>query len=395
MIKRMILIVPLCFVLTLTTGCWDRVEIEDRGFVTAIGLDIAERGHGEKHPVYAVTSQLVVPSAVGKNQSQASKSKPFFNLTGKGTSIFEAIRDLSSKTSRTPFYEHNKLIVISDTLAKTGNLESVLDLMLRDPESRRSTTVFISQGKAREVLGVKPPNEKLPSMYIGSMSRNHFKSLRIYPPVKIGDIHKFMLLGQSFALPMIKKVSPKKLVMEGAALIHGQNMKMVGSLGPKETAGLKLLTGRAKDGVLEVEVKGKLIVIEIRGVKQSVQVNLDDPGAPQFKITLHIKGRLAESHLHRNHLQKKVLETIGRKIEKHVTKLTNLTLKKVQNQYKVDVIGLDKFMRNYNFDYYRKVRRNWDSGKNVFAYSKIKVIPKADISGIGIINQSSNYNEVK
>ncbi|HEU5141468.1 MAG TPA: hypothetical protein VFT51_15950, partial [Bacillales bacterium] len=76
MIKRTILTVLLCFVLTLTTGCWDRVEIEDRGFVTAIGLDLVEQGHGDKHPIYAVTSQLVVPSAVGKNQSQSSKSMP-------------------------------------------------------------------------------------------------------------------------------------------------------------------------------------------------------------------------------------------------------------------------------------------------------------------------------
>ncbi|HEX7064697.1 MAG TPA: Ger(x)C family spore germination protein [Bacillales bacterium] len=394
MIKRIMLAVLSCSLFMLT-GCWDRIEIEDRGFVTAIGVDLVHPGSERKHPVYAVTSQLVVPTAVGKNQSQSGQSEPFFNLTGKGESIFEAIRKLSSKTSRTPFYEHNKLIILSEQLAKTGDLESVLDLLLRDPESRRSTTVFVSEGKAREVLGVKPPNEKLPSMYIASMSRNHFKSLHMYPPVKIGDIHRSMLLGQSFALPLIKKMSPKQLKLIGAAVIDGQDMKMVGTLGLKETSGLKLLTGRAKDGVLKVRIKDKLVVVEMISDTQSVQADLRDKQGPKFTITLHIKGRVAESHFHRNHLQAKVLSTIEEKVEKRVKQLTELAIHKVQGQYKTDVIGLDKHMRNYNFDYYQQVRGNWDSGKNIFANSQIKVIPDAKITGIGIINQTSNYNEVK
>ncbi|HEU5138438.1 MAG TPA: Ger(x)C family spore germination protein [Bacillales bacterium] len=394
MIKRGMLGI-LCCSLLMLTGCWDRIEIEDRGFVTAIGIDLAETGSGGKDPVYAVMSQLVVPTAVGKNQSQSGKTKPFFNLTGKGESIFKAIRSLSSKTSRTPFYEHNKLIIFSEQLAKKGDLESVLDLLLRDPESRRSSTVLISKGRASEVLSVKPPNEKLPSMYIGSMSRNHFKNLSMYPPVKIGDIHKLMLLGQSFALPMIEKVSSDQLKMAGAAVIHGENMKMVGTLSPKETRGLKLLTGMAKDGVLKVRIQGKLVVIEMISETQSVQVDLQDKQSPEFKITLHIKGQLAESHLHRDHLQNKVLSTIERKVEKRVKQLASLAVYKVQKQFKTDVIGLDQHMRNYNFDYYQQVRRNWDSGQNIFANSQIKVIPKAEITGIGIINQSSNYNEVR
>ena len=56
MARKKILCFILCFQLVITTGCWDRVELNDRAIWLATGWDV-----GEKEGV-EITGQIVIPS---------------------------------------------------------------------------------------------------------------------------------------------------------------------------------------------------------------------------------------------------------------------------------------------------------------------------------------------
>src|SRR5699024_11667123 len=64
--------------------------------------------------------------------------------------------DLSSLTARQPFYEHLKVIVFSEELAREpGVFESLVDVFIRYHEMRRATRVFISRGNASDILDIR------------------------------------------------------------------------------------------------------------------------------------------------------------------------------------------------------------------------------------------------
>lgn len=121
-------------------GCWDRVEIEERGFVVGIAIDNAQDQQGQTADLsdqaeslrkvrYVVTYQFVNPegmqgggkSSGGKGPGNGESSgQPMFNISTEGKTLLEASRDMVTKASRTPYIEHLKMIIISERIAKEG-----------------------------------------------------------------------------------------------------------------------------------------------------------------------------------------------------------------------------------------------------------------------------------
>ncbi|HEY4392360.1 MAG TPA: Ger(x)C family spore germination protein, partial [Paenibacillus sp.] len=92
MIRRVVVSLVMGCTLFCTTGCWDRVEIDERGFVVGVGIDIpdeqeqgaAEEGNGFAERDYLVTYQLVVPSRLKRAGSSGSSDQSYFNITLRG-----------------------------------------------------------------------------------------------------------------------------------------------------------------------------------------------------------------------------------------------------------------------------------------------------------------------
>lgn len=171
--------------LTLTlflTGCWDRVEIEERGFVVGAGIDLAEDEEAEKGQ-YRLTFQFVIPGGLQAKEGggKGARDAAYFNLSSSANTMFTAARDMSFLTSRSPYLQHLRMILISEELAEKGELANSLDLFLRDHEMRRATKIMVTEGEARQLLDTNPKNEKLPVMYFESTALNPTKSSRIYP----------------------------------------------------------------------------------------------------------------------------------------------------------------------------------------------------------------------
>ena len=65
--------------------CWDRIEIEERGFVVGTALDAAEDGQ------IKLTFQIVVPTQMKGSSGQKNEGgSPFINLSSTADSVFKA-----------------------------------------------------------------------------------------------------------------------------------------------------------------------------------------------------------------------------------------------------------------------------------------------------------------
>jgi spore germination protein len=381
------------------TGCWDRIEMEDRGFVIAVGIDsppktkeAEETGKKEapekprKEKRYSVTYQLVIPGALA---TDAKLKEPVLLLTSEGDSIFETNRMLATRTSRTPFFQHNKIIVVSEKMAKTGELGNVLDFFIRDHEMRRKTMVIVAKGKAREVLEVKPPNETLPAMYLKSVAENTIKSARIFPPVLIGDIHEYLLDTEGYVLPrVVPTPDGKEVKFAGSAVFRGHSNKMVGWLGEEETDGLNFLMDKIEGGLVKIMFKDGLINFEINDSTRDIVTTINDPQKIKFDITLKVNGQISSSMVPLNLLSEKNRFIIEDKVKEEIERTIKDTLHKVHREFKVDVMGLGKQVQLKDYTFWKEVEGDWNQGEDYYSKSSINVTVQASVQNIGNVVES-------
>ncbi|MGG6313304.1 Ger(x)C family spore germination protein [Paenibacillus macerans] len=372
--------------LSFLSGCWDRVEIEERGFVVGAGIDMAgeeEQGKGK----YVLTFQFVIPGGLqgkegGGKDGRGSGGEAFFNLSSTGNTMFMAARDMSYTTSRSPYLQHIRMIIISEEMAKDGDFVKTLDLFLRDHEMRRATKVMISEEDTRELLNVKPKSEKLPVVYFESVAQNPTKSSRIYPPVNIGDVQSFIIGKKSFALPRMRKMG-NEVSIAGAAIFNGSSNRLLGYLEDDETSGLNLLRGSAQDGVLEFKLDNEYVAFEIKGSRREITADVSDPERIRFTIKINMEGNVGETQEQIDLMDPSQLAKIKREAESELLRLTTSTVEKLQREFATDVMELGDYLKQEYFSVWKDIEDNWDHGENIFAKSEITIETKVHVRIIG------------
>src|SRR5699024_2559124 len=119
----------------LLTGCWDTINIDDRGFIVGSAIDLAEDDPDD--PIYSITNQFVLPKSFKNPTEQASYQKSIDKITGKGRYVSRINEEMSANISKTPYIEHIKMLIISEELAKqVGTLINLLEYYIRDVKIR-------------------------------------------------------------------------------------------------------------------------------------------------------------------------------------------------------------------------------------------------------------------
>lgn len=382
MVKKKKALLISCSLIFFLTGCWDQVSIEERGFVIGVSVDLKEKTDGNNYKL-TMTEQLVVPAGLGSPGQSGGATKPFTNITASGKSIFEISRKMAKQISRVPYYEHLKVIIISEEVAKAPRLfSSIMDIFIRDQEMRRSIKVVISEGKAKKLLEIKPASENLPAVYIESVMENNAKSIEVGNPVKMGNIHQFLLDRSSFSIPRVVP-DENRLKTNGLAVFHGNDNKMIGMLNGKETKGLNLIKEKNKGGSVKFEIEDHLMVYEFQHTKSAIKIDVKNKDDITISIDIDAEGSVAEMFGSETLLKAKRFKEIEKKVSEKIEQLANQTIEKVQGELKADIFGFDNLMKQRHYDKWQKIKKNWDTGENIFANCKIKVSAKAYIRATG------------
>ncbi len=117
------------------SGCSERKEIEERGFVVGATFDVVkEESEEKKPPRMKGTYQLVLPSALAQQGKQGADGAQYMNINVTADSLFTQIREASKKISRSLFFPHIKVVIFSKDLLKRQNfLEQTLDIFFSCP----------------------------------------------------------------------------------------------------------------------------------------------------------------------------------------------------------------------------------------------------------------------
>lgn len=384
----------------LLTGCWDRIEIEDRGFVIGVAIDLPENESVEQHTSqeeankprgqarFLATYQFVNPAALSGGTNQGGGGgEPVFNLTTEGDTIMEINRSLATRTSRSPYLGHTKVVIISEEVAQSKHFANVMDFLLRYQEFRRSTQLMIAKDKAKEIIEIKPDLEKLPVMYIQSVGQNNYRSARMVAPTEIGDVHHDLLAGSSYVIQRIVG-SDKEVKVAGSAVFHGKDNAFIGWLGEEETEGLNFIKGELEAGMLKVQVEDNLIGYEIKGATRDITVDKSNKENLKFTINIISEGNVPESLETLSWDRIDVLANVQGKVEEEVVRITEDAVNKLHGDFKTDALGLGQYLSKNEPKLWEEIKDDWEEGRGYFSKSSITVKAEVEIRNTGVIIKS-------
>lgn len=399
--KRLVSLTMIMLMLAIVmSGCWDRIEIEQKGFVIGAAIDIQQTeeveerieevapGKPEGKVRFALTQQFVIPAGIsGGGDTGGGTEKAYLNLTSEGDTIFEIVRSVAARISRTPVYDHNELIIISEELAKSPYMRYALDYFIRQPEMRRGTRVMISKDDARDIIEIEQTIESTPVHYIESISKNNFKNSRMQPPSRLGDIHQYLLLDQSF---LIQRVVGEKneVKVAGNAVISGQDNQMVGFLGEEETEGLNFLTGQVKGGLLEINFHGNMVVFEIREANHELVADVSNPERIKFTVTVKTEGVIAEYFNQESLMEGNIIEEIETQVADEIVRLMEDAISKVKDDFNADVLKFGQHLKMYHYDLWQEIKGDWETGRKLFQKVEVELHANTTIRNTGNIDRS-------
>ncbi len=367
LLKMMIVTVLVGFM----SGCSELEEVEERGFVVGAAYDIVKEK--KSNPIMKGTYQMVLPSKLAQQNGQGGgEDKNYINVSAKADSVFEQIRMIAKKVSRTLFFPHIQVIIFSEELlANPYVLQNTLDVFIRDHEMRRNIRLFVSAKNAEAILKQSAKPENLPAQYIDMLAEHPPKNAQMIEAVRIGEVQGKMIANRSFALPLLG-LTKQGVQMEGAALFRGKDNKCVGTLNGEQILGMNYIIGKKIGGFFTVRKNNQLITYEIHKLRRKIKVSTDNVTKPKFDIHLSTEGTLAELHfsepkqvMNEKLLRKELSKELKNRIEKSIQLL--------QKKYKVDVLGLGEVYKRHNYKEWKKISKNWDQGENYFSDVEITV----------------------
>jgi len=356
----------------LQTGCWNAREIDELAFVLSIGLDKDDYG-------FKITAQIASPETYS-NVSSGS-AKPFWLISSTGKTIFEAIRNMASISSRRIFWSHIKVILISEDLARSNSLQ-IFDFFSRNPELRLRTLIAITPGEAGKLLEVMPAMEKDPAIYLEKIIQNKNltgKSYSImlkdfledYLNPNISPVTSRIILDKSKSQPILKT---------SGAYVFDMYKQPV-SLSEKDTRGFLWIKSKMNDSVMVVNCPydNMPATLEIKKAKSSFKSYLDNE-IPHFIININVTAILTEqscltdfNNMNKlNDLETELEEAIRKDIESTIT-----TAKDLQ----VDFLNLNSILHRQHKKEWHQISSKWNT---LFKNSVVTIVVKVNIPHISL-----------
>lgn len=377
MLKKILLLFFVLFVFLMFCSC-ERygTEVEDMMIIEGIAVD------KEKE-----TFEVTVEMLNNKQSASADASNVGDEMTliysAKGETVAEALRLIINKTGNVPTYIHNKVIILSEEVAKT-DITKVLDFFERDYTTQPVTLVCVAKGvKAGEVLKTNIGKDISKSEVLEKIL-NQSAISSITPETRLIDVINTVLDETAcVTLPAVSLENngeTKTFFVEDIAVFNYNN-EISYYLGRSSAESFVKLLGELKNGTLvtqdEMGNKATFIIVEgktkykaevINGivnynVKIKMYCDLNAYEGDKFKI---IKSETVE-------VFKKNIET------KTEASLTNL-YKTIQINNSYDILRFGRRLLQNDKNAYKLLKSDW---QNNFKNSLINLDVEVVIRRIG------------
>lgn len=339
----------------LLSGCWNKEELDESGFVMAIAIDAGKDGRLD------LTTQMYRPT-IGRKGGTGESPSATANLLIKTSdySVFEAIRDIPIYLGRKAKWSHLRIILIGEQLARSQDIGKLIDFFYRDHEPRPSVSIMIAKGRAEKLLEKQPAIEQtigqqllLTKKKTHQISAKSINTTLLKLALQINSPQGDALLSYVYE----DKEDKNMLNAAGIALIKEGKMK--GLLPSKKVEGLVILRDEFTSGIIQIPCpnrKRESESFEALELETKIKPKLSDD-----KVTVSVMTELdgAIGELKCTVIKtKKDEEEFARKIEEQIKKQMLDTIQVLQT-HQVDAIGIGNMIARSHPKRWKTVRENW------------------------------------
>lgn len=337
-----ILTAALLFYMLIFVGI-QRVPIEEVEIIGGLGYDLKKITSGNIEFSFPLESYVISPN--GEIRSKTT--------VAKGLTPGQTDQNRQRMLDKVFVYGTDRVFVIGEDYATYG-IRSILEERARNPYTSDMAFTMISKGKAEDILKFRMKNHTSISEYLEGLIESLKWSNFFSQNYKIIDIMvRVQSEGRSLVLPYVE-IEKDRVIVSGVALFNKD--KMIGHLNMNETRLLNLLKENNVVGVLSLQ-QGSNKYVDISVLSQKKVKCTREGEKYKFLIELKLEGEIIN-----NVLTKKLLEDLDTKklielqFEKQVEKDCEAFIKKMQGQYKVDLLelgreGAAKYGRRKNIDW--------------------------------------------
>ncbi|AUS26623.1 Ger(x)C family spore germination protein [Paenibacillus polymyxa] len=379
----------------LLTGCVDRTELNELAITTATGID----GHKGD---WINTYQIIIPSAMttgsGGSSTGASQSA-VHTFSTHGKTLRETVMKSSLEYPRKLYFAQNNILVIGKKAAEQG-IEEIIDIYLRNLDSRETVKVFIANGEARDFLRKLVPPEKIPGQALEKIIERDSKLGSIYPAISMYEfiskissdsaagVPEISLVGSEpeklDSVDVFKETSAKnKLKLSGLSIF--QKDKRVGFLNEKESMGVSWLNNQIKNTTVNYVDGNVMSAFLIRKAKVKV-TPIKNLNHYYLNVDVKATGDLLSASSQR---EMKDMQSIHQ-LQMQAAEIIKLQIQegwKALQQKNIDLIGVgNKIHHKYPKDW-KKIKETWPEE---FANMDIKIGVKMKLARPGLFEKSFN-----
>lgn len=354
--RVVIMILSVAIVMTLLTGCFGSVEVNDWAYAYAVGL---EKGAADK---LRFTIQIPTLKSGGGNDSGGESSKSgggeYTYISIDAPAAFVGSNMINTALSRKVNFMHAKLFVISEDFAREG-IGEILNAFLRYGQIRRVTQLVIVRGSARDFIKNNNPsvgkslpkiledtmNQEINTGFIDNISIGEFtdqtKLLTMQPSAPLGMINDFSNQkddgekSDSFKSPgnyyagELPRTSGDKAEYIGTAIFDAD--KMIGELNGDETRMMLIASGEFQRAFIPIDDpldKGKTETFDVRLQKAS-DVSISFKGdKPVINLKIFLEGELIALRSQIHYESKELKPVLEKAFEKYIKTELDKTIDK-------------------------------------------------------------------
>lgn len=395
-----------------TSGCWDRTEIDHRGFVMAVSLDVAspqaaaqaeeglEKQLAVQQPVpYQVGMQLVVPSQATPTGGQSgggggTQARGFWNLkvvSGQG-SIQEAVAKASTRSFHMPDFGQLRVIVIGENLGRQG-IAPALDYFLRTPGVRRALQVYAAPGEASEALKARSPFHPVAAVHLSGLAEHRGYTGHMGPNFGLARVARALDEGVSFFIPRVIMENEQARLSGSAVFKQG---KLVDWLDEAETEGARCVNGDLKRAVITVPAPASvgeeqagpgapvpgagpekqpgsgMEVCYVSSAGCSVRPLIRD-GRLIFKLDIRAEGFLSEHQSRNDPLKDDYLEAVQKEVARKLEREARAAIDKAQHQLRADIFHWGRQVEAWYPQTWRQIKERWEDDYFPLAEAEVKM----------------------
>lgn len=356
--RRLFALVLLIFILPLS-GCWDKVEIEQRAIINSMFIEKGDNEHGgnpsgdiNKGKI-KVTFGILIPSAQGQGKDMG------YSRVIQGDDMPQVLSRLGEETSRVPFYGQTRMLIFSsDFLKQKDCFKKLLDFIDRDPSVNTQMRILATKSKTKEITDIEARLESSTTQHIIGILNNaerYSSTVSVSLENLIDDLRESDGAG---VLPLLE-VLPDNQTFRVDELGLIKDYTYLTEVPSEIVRQYKIITNTFTGGRQQVEFEEKTLSVYIYNCKSKMKLKPGN-GNLGFKVTVDAEGSIEGFCFDKNVMEKDIIEKMETTLENQMEKELEEATEYFQKKIGYDYLGFEEYLKKYKPKVYKKYENSWE-----------------------------------